>query len=106
MDEFNLCVLHDSGVQEFLSDEDYPLMKRLKLGPNEEIAKIYIVEAYRAKDEHITEEVGVVWSCDLSCDLWSVQVAAWVKFSLTELQQFDRKFEEEMQREEGKIRNK
>lgn len=64
MDEFNLCVVYDSGAQEFLSSEDYPLQKRLKLGPNEDIAKIFIVEAHTAKEEHLTEEVGGVWSCD------------------------------------------
>ena len=57
MEEFNLCVIYDSGVQEFLSDEDYPLQKRLKLGPNEDIAKIYLVEAHTAKEEQLTEEV-------------------------------------------------
>lgn len=35
-----------------------------------------------------------------------MQVATWVKFSLTELQQFSKKFKEEEEREEGKIRSK
>ena len=57
MSEFNLCVIHDNGVRDYLSDEDYPLLRRLKLGPNEDIAKIYIVEAIKEKEEQLSEEV-------------------------------------------------
>ena len=59
MDHFNLCVVHDSGVKEYLNDDDYPLLKRLKLGPNEDIAKIYVVEACsEGEQQQLTEEVS------------------------------------------------
>lgn len=88
--EFALCVVHDSGVHEYLSNEDYPLQRRLRLGPSEDIAKIFITEVNLEEEkEQLTEEV-----------------AAWIKFSLTELQQFNKKFVEEMLREEDKIKQR
>ena len=60
VDHFSLCVFHDSGVQEYLNEDDYPLQRRLKLGPNEDIAKIYIVEANTGDEQQLTEEVGVI----------------------------------------------
>lgn len=88
--EFNLCVVYDNGIREYLSDEDYPLQKRLKLGPNEDIAKIFIMGSSPDVEEQKLPE----------------EVAVWVKFSLTELQQFNRKFEEECDREGEKIKKK
>ena len=59
--EFSLCVVYDNGAQEFLGDEDYPLQKRLKLGPNEDIAKIFIMESDTGvEEEPLTEEVSHV----------------------------------------------
>lgn len=58
--DFGLCVVYDSGTRELLSEEDYPLRRRLKLGPSEEIAKIFIVEATIAKAEELSEEVNGV----------------------------------------------
>ena len=83
MNEFNLCVVYDNGIHEYLSDDDYPLQKRLKLGPNEDIAKIYIMEA-NENDERaqLTEEVCVrmwVHVCYVhmyACTYWWMYVCA------------------------------
>ena len=49
-------------------------------------------------------------ACSVGCSwlllTFDLQVAGWIKFSHTELQQFDKKFEEEMLREEEKIRKR
>ncbi len=50
-------MIHDNGTKELLSDDDYPLQRRLKLGPNEVMAKIFVVEAPDQKDEQLSEEV-------------------------------------------------
>lgn len=61
MTDFGLCVVYDSGSQELLAEDDYPLQRRLKLGPSEDVAKVFIVEADTAREEQLPEEV-------LSCD--------------------------------------
>jgi len=55
--DFALCVIHDNGTKELLSQDDYPLQKRLRLGPNEDMAKIFVVEAPENKEEQLSEEV-------------------------------------------------
>ena len=57
MSHFALCVIHDNGSQELLCEDDYPLFRRLKLGPSEDIAKVFIVEATKAKEVQLPEEV-------------------------------------------------
>ena len=58
MTEFGLCVIYDSGMRELLGEDDYPLQRRLKLGPSEDIAKVFIVEAETARAEQLSEEVS------------------------------------------------
>ena len=61
--DFALCVIYENGTKELLSQDDYPLQKRLKIGPNEDIAKIFVVEAPESKEEQLSEEVCLgVWS--------------------------------------------
>lgn len=57
MSDFALCVIHENGTKELLSEDDYPLQRRLKLGPNEQAAKIFVVEALDLKGEQLSEEV-------------------------------------------------
>ena len=58
--KFGLFVVHDSGFQEPCNDSDCPLMVRLRLGPNEDIAKIFIMEKSHAEEMKISAEVGVM----------------------------------------------
>lgn len=87
--QFGLCVVYDSSFQEPCKMDDFPLKIRLKLGPSEDIAKIFIMETAEAEALQITAEV-----------------AEWIKFSLHELDIFDKKYEEELNKEEEKIRKK
>eukprot|EP00731_Ephydatia_muelleri_P005343 Em0002g1519a len=55
--DFALCVRRDTGVMEPFREEDVPLMVRLRLGPSEDIAKIFVLEASEARLLEVTEEV-------------------------------------------------
>jgi hypothetical protein len=83
---YGLFVVHDSGAQEPLSEKHCPLMVRLKLGPSEDIAKLYIMEKSDARAAQI-----------------SAEVAEWIKFSVTELELFCKKYEEEERKETEKV---
>ncbi|CAI8001256.1 Ras association domain-containing protein 2 [Geodia barretti] len=61
-------------------------MVRLRLGPSEDIAKLYIMEKSDARAAQI-----------------SAEVAEWIKFSLTELELFCKKYEEEEKKEVEKV---
>ena len=50
-------MVYDSGAQEPVSDRDCPLMVRLRLGPSEDIAKVYIMEKSDARAAQISAEV-------------------------------------------------
>lgn len=76
--EFGLYIMQDTGVIQPCKEDDYPLMTRLKLGPNEDMAKIFIMET---KDDN---RVDV-----------SAEAAEFIKFSNAELQLFLRKYKEE-----------
>ncbi|XP_065911520.1 ras association domain-containing protein 4-like isoform X2 [Dysidea avara] len=85
--EFSLYVVQDTGVIQACKEEEHPLMTRLKLGPNEELAKIYIMEA------------------DSSVDV-SAEAAEFIKFSFTELDLFLRKYSEEEEKAIAALRKK
>ena len=55
--EFGLCVIYDCGFKEPCKEDAYPLHQRLKLGPNEDIAKVYIMEASECQDIEVSSEV-------------------------------------------------
>ncbi|KAL5505527.1 hypothetical protein EMCRGX_G006975 [Ephydatia muelleri] len=84
--DFTLCVRRDTGVMEPFREEDVPLMVRLRLGPSEDIAKIFVLEASEARLLEVTEET-----------------ANWMKFSEAELNIFIKKFNEEEEKETKKI---
>ncbi|KAL5505530.1 hypothetical protein EMCRGX_G006978 [Ephydatia muelleri] len=84
--DFALCVRRDTGVMEPFREEDVPLMVRLRLGPSEDIAKIFVLEASEARLLEVTEET-----------------ANWMKFSEAELNIFIKKFNEEEEKETKKI---
>ena len=56
MKEFSLCVFYDNGHKELCKDDDYPLSLRLKLGPSEDIAKLFVIESSEVQ-EIISAEV-------------------------------------------------
>lgn len=86
-DDFSLVVIHDSGEQHLIQDNEYPLLVRVMLGPNEDIAKVFIMEKRRSLEI-------------------SNEVAQFINLSEVELQGFIRKYDEEERREETKIRQK
>lgn len=55
---YGLFVVYDSGAQEPLSEKQCPLMVRLKLGPSEDISKLYIMEKSDARAAQISAEVS------------------------------------------------
>ncbi|KAL5505518.1 hypothetical protein EMCRGX_G006964 [Ephydatia muelleri] len=83
--DFTLCVRWDTGVMEPFRQEDVPLMVRLRLGPSEDIAKIFVLEVSEARPLEVTEET-----------------ANWMKFSEAELNIFIKKFNEEEDKERKK----
>ena len=54
---FTLCMVYDSGRKE-KCDKDYPLLARLKAGPDEEVAKLYIVESDSEVGMNVSAEVS------------------------------------------------
>lgn len=87
--DFGLCVVHDSGFKEPCKEDSHPLQQRLKLGPNEDIAKIFIMEASECQDIEVSSEIQ-----------------DYIKFSLHELEIFCKKFQEEQNKEEEKIKKR
>jgi hypothetical protein len=87
--EFSLVVVHDNGAMEKLHSSDYPLSVRLKIGPSEDVAKVYIMENSDGDDIGISQEA-----------------AAYIRFQLPELNVFLKKFEEEEERELDKIKQR
>ena len=54
---YGLYVVYDSGAQDQISEKQCPLMVRLRLGPSEDIAKLYIMEKSDARAAQISAEV-------------------------------------------------
>ena len=48
--QFSLCVFYDNGRKELCKDDDYPLKLRLKLGPSEDIAKLFVIETSEVEE--------------------------------------------------------
>ncbi len=59
--EFSLCVFYDNGRKELCKDDDYPLKLRLKLGPSEDIAKLFVIESSEV-EEILSAEVKGTFS--------------------------------------------
>ncbi|XP_038060453.1 ras association domain-containing protein 2-like [Patiria miniata] len=86
VDEFNLySVLHHGETHAFQLN-DFPLLKRVQLGPNENVAKIFIKEK---KSDEISPEV-----------------AGFMNLRIPELEAILRKFQEEEEKEVMKIRQR
>ncbi|CAG2184065.1 unnamed protein product, partial [Oppiella nova] len=83
---FSLFVLRDNGECKRLQDNEFPLITRVMLGPNESAAKVFIFN--KNKDEISSE------------------VAQYLRLSNPELQMFLKKFEEEEIREINKLKKR
>lgn len=44
-DHFTLFVIRDNGEQRRLKDDEYPLLVRIMLGPHEDVARIFLMDA-------------------------------------------------------------
>lgn len=86
---FSLYLVYDSGRTEKCPDGDFPLITRLKAGPDDNVAKLYITES---NDE------GRV---DISAE-----AAQYIKFQLPELELFLKKFAEEEEKQCERLRRK
>ncbi|XP_064458134.1 ras association domain-containing protein 2-like isoform X2 [Ornithodoros turicata] len=85
--EFALYVVRDTGERRLMQDDEYPLLVRVMLGADEDVAKIFIMN--RGKTNEIPYEV-----------------AQYLNFSDVELSAFIQKFHEEEDKEIEKIKKK
>jgi len=85
--EFALYLVQETGERRIISESEFPLLVRVRTGPHEDVAKLYLMEQTK------TEEI-------------SQQVAAFLRFSYAELRSFLNMFYEEEEREADRIRTK
>ena len=69
---FSLYLVYDSGRTEKCPDGDFPLITRLKAGPDDNVAKLYITESNDEGRVDISAEVttyfvGTHTHCMLTC---------------------------------------
>jgi len=86
-EKFSLFTVYEGGGQRKLQSNNFPLLTRLNLGPCEDVAKIFIMEA--AEQPEI-----------------SLEVAQYINFAQPVLETFVKKFKEEEEREVKKIKDK
>ncbi|XP_045598504.1 uncharacterized protein Rassf isoform X2 [Procambarus clarkii] len=84
---FALYVIKDNGERRRIRDDEYPLITRVMLGPHEDVARVFIVDAQQ------TEEI-------------SPQVAQFLNLSLAECRAILRQYEQEEQRQILAVRQK
>ncbi|XP_076327141.1 ras association family member isoform X1 [Tachypleus tridentatus] len=86
-DDFALFIVRDTGECRQIQDQEYPLLTRVMLGPNEDVAKIFIMNKSQTKE--------------ISCE-----VAQYLNLSEVELKAFIQKFNEEEERGIQRIKKK
>lgn len=84
---FALFVIKDNGERRRIRDEEYPLITRVMLGPHEEVARVFIVDA------HHTDEI-------------SPQVAQFLNLSLAECRAILQQYQQEEVRQIKAVRQK
>ncbi|KAK4320225.1 hypothetical protein Pmani_008916 [Petrolisthes manimaculis] len=84
---FALFVIKDNGERRRIRDEEYPLITRVMLGPHEEVARVFIVDAQQ------TPEI-------------SPQVAQFLNLSLAECRAILQQYEQEELRQIMAVRKK
>lgn len=45
-ENFALFIIRDNGEQRRLKDDEYPLLVRIMLGPHEDVARLFLTDAY------------------------------------------------------------
>nr|XP_002121004.1 ras association domain-containing protein 2-like [Ciona intestinalis] len=85
--DFSLYVIKETQERRELSADEFPLITRVLVGPNEQLGKLYIIERKRHRD--ITSEV-----------------AQYIKLDINILQVFLKKFNEEEEKEVEQMRKR
>lgn len=49
-ENFALFVIRDNGEQKRLKDDDHPLLVRIMLGPHEDVARIFLTDAFNTTE--------------------------------------------------------
>jgi len=84
--EFAMFIVRDNGECKRIGNSEYPLLAKLLLGPNEDAARVFILNKNRK---------------EVSCE-----VAQYLNFSNVELQLFLKKFEEEEEKEIERVKER
>lgn len=86
-ENFSLFIVRDNGEQKRLRDDEYPLVTRVTLGPHEDVARLFLVDARK------TDEI-------------SNEVAQFLNLSLPECRAILERYDEEVAREVAKIKER
>ncbi|XP_046805124.1 serine-rich adhesin for platelets [Lucilia cuprina] len=87
VENFSLFIIRDNGEQKRLKDNEYPLITRIMMGPHEDVAKLFLVDAKK------TDEI-------------SNEVAQFLNLSLPECRAILERYDQELDREVTKVREK
>lgn len=49
-ENFALFIIRDNGEQRRLKDDEYPLLVRIMLGPHEDVARLFLTDAYNTTE--------------------------------------------------------
>jgi Ras association domain-containing protein 2/4 len=49
-ENFTLFIVRDNGEQKKLSNDDYPLLARVLMGPHEDVARLFLMDAKEAHE--------------------------------------------------------
>lgn len=49
-ENFALFIVRDNGEQKKLSNEDYPLLTRVMMGPHEDVARLFLMDAQQTQE--------------------------------------------------------
>ncbi|KAL7731245.1 hypothetical protein ACLKA6_014429 [Drosophila palustris] len=86
-ENFSLFIVRDNGEQKRLKDNEYPLITRITLGPHEDVARLFLVDARK------TDEI-------------SNEVAQFLNLSLPECRAILDRYDQELGREIVKIKER
>uniref|UniRef100_A0A034VHH7 Ras association domain-containing protein 2 n=1 Tax=Bactrocera dorsalis TaxID=27457 RepID=A0A034VHH7_BACDO len=87
VENFSLFIIRDNGEQKRLKETDYPLLTRVMMGPHEDVARLYLVDAKK------TDEI-------------SNEVAQFINLSLPECRAILERYDDELEREVAKVRER
>ncbi|XP_067618977.1 serine-rich adhesin for platelets [Eurosta solidaginis] len=87
VENFSLFIIRDNGEQKRLKETDYPLISRVMMGPHEDVARLFLVDAKK------TDEI-------------SNEVAQFLNLSLPECRAILERYDDELEREMAKVRER